>query len=109
MIEKPELLAPAGTLEKLKYAVKYGADAVYMAGERFGLRAKAGNFDENEMKEGIAFAHEHQKKVYVTMNIFAHNEDFLGMEKYIKYLQESGVDGVIVADPGVLSVVKKTA
>ena len=71
---KPELLAPAGNLEKLKFAVMYGADAVYLAGKRFGLRAFAGNFDDEDLRTGIAFAHAHQVKVFVTINIFPHNE-----------------------------------
>lgn len=74
-MEKPELLAPAGTLEKLKFAVHYGADAVYIAGKNYGLRAFAGNFDHDQMAEGIAFAHERNVKVYVTVNVFAHNPD----------------------------------
>ena len=79
MMEKPELLAPAGTLEKLKYAVQYGADAVYIAGKKYGLRAFAGNFSPEEMAEGVAFAHERGVKVYVTINVFAHNADFEGL------------------------------
>ena len=74
-MKKPELLVPAGSLEVLKVAVRYGADAVYIGGEAFGLRAKAKNFSFEDMKEGIAFAHEHGVKVYVTANIFAHNDD----------------------------------
>jgi putative protease len=74
-IRKPELLAPAGNLEKLKVAFAYGADAVYMAGKRFGLRAFAGNFQKDEIQEAVEYAHSINKKVYVTMNIFAHNED----------------------------------
>ena len=78
-MQKPELLAPAGTLEKLKFAVHYGADAVYIAGKRYGLRAFAGNFDSQQMAEGIAYAHSRQVKVYVTVNIFSHNEDLRGI------------------------------
>ena len=84
---KPELLAPAGDLEKLKIAVLYGADAVYLGGEFYGLRAKAKNFTKEEMKEGVEFAHSHNVKVYVTANIFAHNDDFIGMEEYFKFLR----------------------
>ncbi len=105
---KPELLAPAGDLEKLKIAVLYGADAVYLGGEFYGLRAKAKNFTKEEMKEGVEFAHSHNVKVYVTANIFAHNDDFIGMEEYFKFLKEIGVDAVLVSDLGVLSVLKKS-
>ena len=86
-IKKPELLAPAGDLEKLKIAVLYGADAVYIGGEAYGLRAKAKNFDIDTMKEGIDFAHEHGAKVYITANIFAHNSDFDGMDILRKYMK----------------------
>ena len=107
MDKKIELLAPAGDLEKLKIAVLYGADAVYLGGTSFGLRAKAKNFDENEMREGILFAHKHNVKVYVTCNIFAHNSDFQGMEEYFKFLREIKADAILVADPGVFSVAKE--
>ena len=100
-IKKPELLAPAGDLEKLKIAVLYGADAVYIGGEAYGLRAKAKNFDMPSMKEGIEFAHEHGAKVYVTANIFAHNNDFNGMDEYFKEISAIGADAVLVSDPGV--------
>ncbi|AGC68484.1 peptidase U32 [Thermoclostridium stercorarium subsp. stercorarium DSM 8532] len=102
-----ELLAPAGNLEKLRMAVIYGADAVYLAGPRYGLRAGAGNFTFDEMKEGIRFAHERNRKVYVTMNILPHNEDFDGMEEYVARISDIGADAVIVSDLGVLSVVKE--
>lgn len=97
---KPELLAPAGNLEKLKFAVMYGADAVYLAGKRFGLRAFAGNFDDDELREGVAFAHAHQVKVFVTINIFPHNEDLVGLEDYLLTLSDLKVDALICADPG---------
>ncbi|NLG89753.1 MAG: U32 family peptidase [Clostridiaceae bacterium] len=102
-----ELLAPAGDLEKLKMAVIYGADAVYLAGERFGLRAGAGNFTPEQMKEGIEFAHKRGRKVYVTINIIPHNDDFNGMADYIKEITDLGADAVIVSDPGVLSLVRE--
>ncbi|MBS5794500.1 MAG: U32 family peptidase [Clostridiales bacterium] len=108
--KKVELLAPAGDLERLKVAILYGADAVYLGGNAFGLRAKAKNFSIEEMEEGVKFAHSHNAKVYVTCNIFAHNSD-INNEKLIKYLKELekiNVDGVIVADPGVFSIVKET-
>lgn len=105
--KKVELLAPAGSLENLKVAVLYGADAVYIGGNQYGLRAKAKNFTEEEMREGIAFAHEHGVQVYVTVNIFAHHQDFEGMKEYFLKLDEMGVDALIVADPGVFSVVRE--
>ncbi|WP_250278136.1 peptidase U32 family protein [[Clostridium] colinum] len=107
--KKVELLAPAGDLEKLKVAILYGADAVYLGGNAFGLRAKAKNFTIEEMAEGVKFAHSHNAKVYVTCNIFAHNSD-INNEKlvnYLKSLEEINVDGVIVADPGVFSIVRE--
>lgn len=106
-IQKPELLAPAGTLEKLKFAVHYGADAVYIAGKRYGLRAFAGNFDSQQMAEGIAYAHSRQVKVYVTVNIFSHNEDLQGMEEYLQELLELGVDAIIVSDPGIIRIARE--
>lgn len=106
-VKIPELLAPAGNLEKLKTAVHYGADAVYLGGKSFGLRAKAGNFSLEQMAEGVGFAHANNVKVYVTTNIFAHNRDFTGLDGYLEELAAIGVDGVIVADPGVLHYVKK--
>ncbi len=105
--KKVELLAPAGSLENLKVAVLYGADAVYIGGSQYGLRAKAKNFTEEEMREGIAFAHEHGVQVYVTVNIFAHHQDFEGMKEYFLSLEAMGVDALIVADPGVFSVVRE--
>ncbi|MGL4738082.1 MAG: peptidase U32 family protein [Cellulosilyticaceae bacterium] len=105
--DKLELLAPAGSLETLKIAVLYGADAVYMGGGSYGLRAKAKNFTPEQMREGIAFAHEHGVKVYITANIFAHNFDFDGMREYFLSIEEMGADGVIVADPGVFSIAKE--
>ena len=93
--KKLELLAPAGDLEKLKIAVLYGADAVYIGGEAYGLRAKAKNFDIDTMAEGVKFAHDHGVKVYVTANIFAHNPDFEGMADYFKAVEAIGVDALI--------------
>ena len=108
MSKKFELLAPAGDLEKLKIAVLYGADAVYLGGTSFGLRAKAKNFTPEQMKEGVEFAHAHGVKVYVTCNIFAHNEDFAELPDYARFLKEIDVDAVLVADPGVFSVIRET-
>ncbi|OOB78610.1 MAG: peptidase U32 [Epulopiscium sp. Nuni2H_MBin001] len=102
-----ELLAPAGSLETLQVAVLYGADAVYLGGGSYGLRAKAKNFTQDEMREGVKFAHEHNVKAYVTANIFAHNVDFIQMEDYFNFIKDIGADGVIVADAGVFSVAKK--
>lgn len=107
MIKKPELLAPAGNLEKLKFAVIYGADAVYLGGEEFGLRAGAGNFSLEEMAEGVAFAHERGKKVYVTVNIFAHNRDLLKLPSYLQSIAEIGADAILVSDPGVFEIAKE--
>lgn len=108
--KKPELLIPAGDLETLKVAVIYGADAVYIGGDMYGLRAKAKNFSSEDMKEGIAFAHEHNKKVYVTANITAHNDDLEGIRKYFKELKEFGddrPDALIITDPGVFTLAKE--
>ena len=103
-MKRPELLVPAGSLEVLKIAVIYGADAVYIGGESFGLRAKAKNFTLQEMEEGIRFAHEHHAKVYVTANIFAHNSDLDGVREYFCQLGEIGPDALIISDPGVFSI-----
>lgn len=104
-----ELLAPAGNLEKLKMAIIYGADAVYLGGEEFGLRASAGNFSLDELREGIRFAHGREKKVYVTMNIIPHNEDFKDMPEYIRELRDMGADAVIFSDPGVFDLLRREA
>lgn len=101
-----ELLAPAGNLEKLKMAIIYGADAVYLAGEHFGLRAGAGNFSYEDMKEGMEFVHRNQKKAYVALNIIPHNDDLIGIEDYIEQITKLGADAVIVSDPGVFTIVK---
>lgn len=108
MLNKPELLAPAGNLEKLKIALAYGADAVYMGGKQFGLRAFADNFNLEEMKEAIDYAHRMGKKVYVTMNIFARNDDFAEMVDYIRSLKQIGADAIILSDPGILDLVRET-
>lgn len=106
-MKKPELLVPASSLEVLKIAVMFGADAVYIGGEAFGLRAKAKNFSSDEMREGIAFAHEHGVKVYVTVNILAHNYDLEGVQKYLHELKELKPDGLIIADPGIFMYAKE--
>ena len=106
-MRKPELLVPASSLEVLKIAVIFGADAVYIGGEAFGLRAKAKNFSKEDMREGIAFAHEHGVKVYVTVNILAHNEDLEGVREYLYELKELKPDGLIIADPGIFTYAKE--
>lgn len=105
--EKPELLIPASSLEVLKTACIFGADAVYIGGEAFGLRAKAKNFSMEEMAEGIAFAHERGVKVYVTANILAHNDDLAGAEEYFKELRDIQPDALIISDPGMFTIAKK--
>lgn len=105
-MRKTELLVPASSLEVLKIAVVYGADAVYIGGEAFGLRAKAKNFTPEEMKEGIEFAHSHGVKVYVTANILAHNEDLDGVEAYFRELEKWKADAIIISDPGIFSIAR---
>ena len=102
-----ELLIPAGSLDVLKTAVIYGADAVYLGGEAFGLRAKAKNFTNEEIKEGIAFAHERGVKVYITANILAHNDDLTGVEQYFEELKDICPDALIISDPGVFAIAKR--
>lgn len=105
--KKPELLLPASSLEVLKTAVLYGADAVYIGGELFGLRANAHNFDRSQMEEAISYAHAHGVKVYVTVNIVAHNEDLAGVETYLNELKEIRPDALIISDPGIFSLARK--
>ena len=104
-----ELLAPAGNFEKFLTALHFGADAVYLAGNRFGLRAFAGNFSDKEMQEAVKIAHSFGKKVYITLNIIAKDEDFDGLKEYLEFLQDIKVDAVIVADIGVMEFVRKYA
>jgi putative protease len=106
-MKRPELLMPAKDLEVLKTAVRYGADAVYIGGEAYGLRAKARNFSHEEMAEGIRYAHEHGVKVFVTANILAHNSDLAGAEQYFGQLAELGPDAILVADPGMFMLARK--
>ncbi|MBB6214788.1 putative protease [Anaerosolibacter carboniphilus] len=108
-MQKVELLAPAGDLEKLKIAFIYGADAVYIGGQTFGLRASARNFSFEDMEEGIKFAHERGKKVYVTLNIIPHNEDLQELPGYLQQLSSLGIDALILSDPGTLMYVKQYA
>lgn len=106
-MRRPELLIPASSLEVLKIAVIYGADAVYIGGEAFGLRAKAKNFSMEEIREGIAFAHAHDVKVYITANILAHNGDLDGVREYFAELREIKPDALIISDPGVYMIAKE--
>lgn len=103
---KPELLAPAKNLERLKVAIAYGADAVYIGGQKYGLRARADNFTDHEIAQAVAFAHQHDAKVYVTLNAFLHDADFEGLEDYCQFLESIGVDGVIVSDLGVIRAIR---
>lgn len=109
MIKKPELLAPAGNMEKLKMALIYGADAVYLGGKAFGLRAFGGNFDYDELKEAVDFTHKLGRKVYVTVNIFPHNSDMEKLPEYLAYLNEIRVDAMLIADLGIFTLAKKYA
>jgi len=104
---KPELLAPAGDFGKLKLALLYGADAVYVGGKEFGMRAKCGNFTDEELKQATEFVHFHGKKIYVTINIFARNSDFAALVTYLKFLDRIKVDAVIVSDLGVLRMARE--
>ncbi len=106
-MRKTELLIPAGSLDVLKTAVIYGADAVYLGGEAFGLRAKAKNFTNEEIMEGIKFAHDHGVKVYITANILAHNDDLAGVEEYFEELKTIRPDALIISDPGVFTIAKR--
>lgn len=109
MNKKVELLAPAGNLEKLKTAIKFGADAVYMAGNSFGLRKNAKNFDKEELKRAVDYAHDHNVRCHVTMNIVPHDNDLEGIVDYIKYLEDIGVDALIISDPGIFNIAKENS
>lgn len=106
-MEKVELLAPAGNLEKLKIAILYGADAVYCGGHSFGLREGADNFTLPELKEAVNFVHSHQARIYITVNMIPHNDDLVGLEEYLHQLADLGVDSLIVSDPGIISIIKE--
>ncbi|MBF7016957.1 peptidase U32 family protein [Staphylococcus durrellii] len=108
-IKKPELLAPAGNLEKLKIAVHYGADAVFLGGQAYGLRSNAGNFTMAEIEEGVNFARKYGAKIYITTNIIAHDENIEGLDQYLQDLEATGVTGIIVADPLIIETCKKVA
>lgn len=108
-IKKPELLAPAGNLEKLKIAVHYGADAVFLGGQEYGLRSNADNFTMAEIKEGVEFAHKYEAKIYITTNIIAHDENMEGLDQYLIDLEATGATGIIVADPLIIETCKRVA
>ena len=104
---KIELLAPAGSMDKLKMAFLYGADAVYLGGKSFGLRAFSDNFSNEELKEAVDYAHSLGKRIHVTVNIFPHNEDLAGLPEYLVYLRDIGVDAVLIADPGIFALARQ--
>ena len=108
MRRRPELLAPAGTPEKLRMAFAYGADAAYLGGEQFGLRAFGGNFSQDEMRTAVRLAHASEKKIYVTVNVFPHNEDIADLPDYLRFLTDAGVDAVLIADLGVFMLCRET-
>ncbi|WP_244833254.1 U32 family peptidase [Clostridium sp. BJN0001] len=108
-MKKPEILAPAGNLDKLKVAIDFGADAVYLGGSRLNLRAFADNFSNEDLIEGVKYAHERGRKVYVTLNVFPHNNDLKGIDSYIKELNDMNVDAVLVSDPAIFMAVKEAA
>lgn len=104
----PKILAPAGNLDKLIMAVQYGADEVYFAGKSLGMRAGGKNFTKKDLELGVEYCHKHGRKANITVNIVPHNDDLKGIEEYLKYLQKIGTDALIVADPGVIEIVKQT-
>lgn len=106
-MKAPELLAPAGSLEKLKTAIDFGADAVYLGGSKLNLRAFADNFDSEQIKEGVEYAHTRGKKVYTTLNVIPHNDDLVGLEDYLTELYALGIDGIIVADPAIIATARE--
>lgn len=108
-MKKVELLAPAGNMEKFKMALHYGADAVFLGGKMFNLRAGSNNFSDEELKEAVQYAHNMNRKVYVTLNIIPHNEELEELPSYVKFLENINVDGVIVADLGVFQIVKENS
>ncbi|MEQ7052286.1 peptidase U32 family protein [Paenibacillus alvei] len=108
-LDKPELLAPAGNLEKLKFAIHYGADAVYIGGQKYGLRSNADNFSFEEMREGVEFAKKYGAKVFVATNIYAHNEDVEGLEEYLRNLENAGISAIIAADPFIIDTAMRVA
>ena len=107
-MKKAELLLPAGNFDKFEIAVNYGADSVYLAGKRYGMRVMAGNLDKEELKKAVEIAHLMKKRVYVTVNLFARDEDFEGLDEYLNYLSEINADAIIAADPGIIAFIQKT-
>lgn len=106
-MKKAELLMPAGNYDKFEIAVNYGADAVYLAGKKYGMRATANNLDEEELKRAVSLAHSMGKKIFVTVNLFARDDDFEGLQQYLEYLYSIQVDALIIADPGIIAFAKK--
>lgn len=106
---KPELLAPAKNLERLKVAIAYGADAIYLGGQNYGLRARADNFTDYELEQAVVFAHQHHAKIYVTLNAFLHDSDFVGLAEYCHFLESIGVDAVIVSNLGVIRAIRNSS
>ena len=104
ILKKPEVLAPAGTLEKLKTAILYGADAVFLGGEAYGLRSRAGNFDFEEMKEAVEFAHSHNAKVYIAANMVTHEGDEKGAGEFFRTVRDLGIDAAIVSDMALMDI-----
>lgn len=104
VLKRPEVLSPAGTLEKLKVAIDYGADAVFVGGQAYGLRSRAGNFTMEEMKEGIDYAHRRGAKVYVAANMVTHEDDEKGAGNWFRELRDMGLDAVIVSDPALIMI-----
>ncbi len=104
--KKPELIAPAGDMDKLKTAIAYGADAVYAGGKEFNLRNAASNFSLSDIEEAVEYVHERNKKIYIPLNIFAHNHHIPKLEQYLKELARYPVDALIISDPGILEIVK---
>ena len=102
--KKPEVLAPGGTLEKLKTAIHYGADAVYIGGEAYGLRSRAGNFDYKEMAEAVAFAHSHGSKIYVAANMVTHEGNEEGAGEFFRTIRDIGIDAVLISDPALMEI-----
>ena len=105
-MKKPELLAPAGDPERCRTAILYGADAVYLGGRRFSLRSRASNFALQDIREACAFAREHSAAIHVTVNVIPHEQDFEGLEDYLKELRDAGVQAVIVASPAIMALEK---
>ncbi len=108
-MKKPEILSPAGDFEKLQYAVAYGADAVYMAGKSYGMRTASGNFDEEELKKAVKYCHDRGTKAFVTVNVMAGNDEIDKLPPYLEFLDDAGVDALIVADVGIIPLVKRHA